>query len=271
MRSWAVAVLISLALTPAMEAGATCASPTASPELPRATVVRVLDGRTIQVRLGRRIETVRYLGVVTPRPLQQRPDARLALALNRELVEGQAVRLQPPQPSRDRDGRLLAYVYVGDVMVNAEFVCRGYATAATDLPHEPHQTLFRKLEREAREAGRGLWPRVTMRDGLLSVAFNASNAPDALRAIERATGIPIEVPSSLEGQTLTLDIEGRPFEEVLRHTLAVLKVGGMAVVYAPGGRAIRAIVVDSAPGVPTARSGRARARPLQRATVKETK
>ena len=36
-------------------------------------------------------------------------------------------------------------------------VCRGYAQVMTIPPNVKHQALFLKLQREAREAGRGLW------------------------------------------------------------------------------------------------------------------
>jgi micrococcal nuclease len=58
---------------------------------------------------------------------------------------------------RDRYRRLLAYVYLGDMMVNAELVRQGYAQVATFPPNVKYQELFLKLQREAREAKRGLW------------------------------------------------------------------------------------------------------------------
>jgi len=41
--------------------------------------------------------------------------------------------------------------------VNARLVEEGYAQVMTVPPNVKHQELFLKLEREAREAGRGLW------------------------------------------------------------------------------------------------------------------
>ncbi len=58
--------------------------------------------------------------------------------------------------ARDRYGRLLAYVWVDDVMVNAELVRRGYAQVMTVPPNVRYQQLFIDLQRGAREAGRGL-------------------------------------------------------------------------------------------------------------------
>jgi len=80
-----------------------------------------------------------------------------ASALNRLLVMGKTVRLELDVRERDRYRRLLAYVYVGDLMVNAELVRLGYAHAMTVPPNVAHASRFVSLERQAREAGRGLW------------------------------------------------------------------------------------------------------------------
>jgi len=52
---------------------------------------------------------------------------------------------------------LLAYVYVGDTMLNAELVRQGYAQVATFPPNVTYQELFLRLQREARETRRVLW------------------------------------------------------------------------------------------------------------------
>jgi len=127
------------------------------------TVVRVVDGDTIHVRIGARVEKVRYIGVNTPEVHHPRkgeePGGREAAEVNRRLVEGKTVRLELDVQERDRYGRLLAYVWVGDVMVNAELVRLGYAQVMTIPPNVRYQEIFVKLQREAREAGRGLWGR----------------------------------------------------------------------------------------------------------------
>ena len=126
-------------------------------------VVRVVDGDTIHVRIGARVEKVRYIGVNTPEVHHPRkgeePGGREAAEVNRRLVEGKRVRLELDVQERDRYGRLLAYVWVGDVMVNAELVRLGYAQVMTIPPNVRYQEIFVKLQREAREAGRGLWGR----------------------------------------------------------------------------------------------------------------
>ena len=124
-------------------------------------VVRVVDGDTIHVRVGARVEKVRYIGVNTPEVHHPRkgeePGGREAMAVNRTLVEGRTVRLETDVQARDRYGRLLAYVWTGDVMVNAELLRRGFAQVMTVPPNVRHQALFVKLQRDARESGRGLW------------------------------------------------------------------------------------------------------------------
>jgi micrococcal nuclease len=124
-------------------------------------VVRIVDGDTIHVQLGARLEKVRYIGVDTPEvhhPSKgEEPGGREATVVNRELVSGRRVRLELDAQSRDRHGRLLAYVWVDDTMVNAELVRRGLAQVMTVPPNVRHQPLFLELQREARAAGRGLW------------------------------------------------------------------------------------------------------------------
>jgi micrococcal nuclease len=72
-------------------------------------------------------------------------------------VEGKEVRLEFDAQWRDKYRRLLAYVYLGDTMLNAELVRQGYAQVATFPPNVKYQELFLKLQREAREDRRGLW------------------------------------------------------------------------------------------------------------------
>jgi micrococcal nuclease len=141
---------------------AACTASQAGPTL-EGTVVRVVDGDTIHVRLGERIEKVRYIGVNTPEIHHPRkgvePGGREARLVNLDLVLGRRVRLDTDVQTRDRYGRLLAYVWIGDLMVNAEMVRRGYAQVMTVPPNVRHQALFLKLQRDAREAGRGRWRR----------------------------------------------------------------------------------------------------------------
>jgi micrococcal nuclease len=128
-------------------------------------VVRVVDGDTIHVRMdsdGSR-EKVRYIGVDTPESVKPGTPvqcfAKAAAAANAKLVAGRRVTLEPDAEPRDRYGRLLAYVRVGNRMVNEALVRDGYATPLTIPPNVRHAERFRRLAAEARRAGRGLWRR----------------------------------------------------------------------------------------------------------------
>ncbi len=126
-------------------------------------VVKIVDGDTIHVRVDERVEKVRYIGVNAPEvhhPTRgEEPGGREASDANRRLVAGRHVRLELDLQSRDRYGRLLAYVWVADTMVNAELVRQGYAQVMTVPPNVRYQRLFLELQRDARQAGRGLWRR----------------------------------------------------------------------------------------------------------------
>jgi micrococcal nuclease len=151
--------LLPLVLGLAALAAFTVAPP--APGLLDGHVVRVVDGDTIRVRVGDHAETVRYIGVNTPEvrhPTRgEEPGGREASRVNAELVRGRRVRLELDAQARDRHRRLLAYVWVDELMVNAELVRRGYAEVMTVPPNVRYQALFLRLQREAREAARGLW------------------------------------------------------------------------------------------------------------------
>jgi micrococcal nuclease len=125
----------------------------------------VVDGDTILLDGD---ERVRLIGVDTPE--LHRPNtpvqfyAREASAFTRRLVEHRRVRLEFDRthpsdgyPRRDKYGRTLAYVYLGDgTFVNLEIVRRGYGFAYTRFPFR-YLDEFRAAERAARESGAGLW------------------------------------------------------------------------------------------------------------------
>ena len=118
-------------------------------------VTRVIDGDTIVVEGDYR---VRYIGIDTPE-LYPQPEAYgiEAWQLNRRLVEGKCVRLERDVSETDRYGRLLRYVYVDDVFVNARLVSEGLARAEAYPPDIKYQNYLKELEQEARRAGKGIW------------------------------------------------------------------------------------------------------------------
>lgn len=133
-------------------------SPTSSVPQNLYDVSRVIDGDTIELTNG---ERVRYIGIDTPETKHPKKPVQYygkeAYEANKRLVEGKEVRLEFDVTKRDKYGRLLAYVYVGDVFVNAWLVENGYAQVYTYPPDVKYNELFLKLQKEAREKKRGLW------------------------------------------------------------------------------------------------------------------
>lgn len=121
-------------------------------------VVEVIDGDTIRTaRYGR----VRYIGIDTPELDASDPRVRRmaqqAREANARLVAGREVRMVLDVQERDRYGRMLAYVWAGDVFVNAYLLRQGYAAVLTVPPNVRFAGRFLELERQARREGRGLW------------------------------------------------------------------------------------------------------------------
>lgn len=129
--------------------------PSPSASLPSLKVTRVIDGDTIVVEGNLHL---RYIGMNAP-GTHGKVEAfgREAAEANQRLVEGKVVALEKDVSETDKYGRLLRYVYVDGVMVNAELVRRGFAQAISYPPDVKYQNCLRRLQREARAAERGLW------------------------------------------------------------------------------------------------------------------
>jgi len=121
-------------------------------------VIKVIDGDTIKLENG---EVVRYIGIDTPETVHPSKPVqcfgREASNKNKELVEGKLVRLEKDITDRDKYGRLLRYVWVGDLFVNDYLVRQGYAYVYTYPPDVKYSEQFVQAQREARENNRGLW------------------------------------------------------------------------------------------------------------------
>jgi endonuclease YncB( thermonuclease family) len=99
-----------------------------APDRPRKYVVaRVVDGDTVELGNG---ETVRLVGIDAPETGECGHD-RATDGLAR-LVLGQAVRLLRPDEDRDRYGRLLRYVDIGNQDAGLRLIKRGLAIARYD-------------------------------------------------------------------------------------------------------------------------------------------
>jgi micrococcal nuclease len=148
--------------------------PEAGPAEVVAEVTRVVDGDTIEARIGGDVEDVRLIGVDTPETVK--PGAPVecfgqqASRLTHGALEGRRVRLVFGAERRDVYGRLLAYVYLPlptfglpqqqqsrKRLFNAALVRRGLARTLTIPPNDRYASRLRRLELAAARAGRGLW------------------------------------------------------------------------------------------------------------------
>lgn len=128
------------------------ATTTPSSSLQQAKVVRVIDGDTIEIEGGQR---VRYIGIDTAE--SGGCFATESTSKNKELVGGKTIRLEKDVSEADRYGRLLRYVYVGDILINEVLVKEGYAQVYTYPPDVKYNERFLAAQKEARESDRGLW------------------------------------------------------------------------------------------------------------------
>ena len=101
---------------------------------------------------------MRYIGIDAP---EIHPEVEAfgieAWQANRLLVAGKEVRLEQDVSKTDKYGRLLRYVWVDDILVEAELVRQGLARAKAYPPDTKYQDYLEQMEAEAREAGRGMW------------------------------------------------------------------------------------------------------------------
>lgn len=131
-----------------------------------ATVVRVVDGDTVQLRgrgvgpLPARPTRVRLLLIDTPEVhTEQECLGEEAFDRAAELLpEGSAVRVQADRDPLDRFGRSLLHVWNADgVNVGQALVREGFAEVLFLRPNEGYLDDFESAEEQARQAGRGLW------------------------------------------------------------------------------------------------------------------
>ena len=124
--------------------------------------MKIVSGDTIHVFVNGDVERVRYIGVTAPdagdgRPDSGDPQGREALQFNRGLTNAKNVRLELDVQERDPEGRLLAYVWLGDVMVNAELIGHGLGQVVTGGPNVRHQEKLLRRQEQARAAKLGIW------------------------------------------------------------------------------------------------------------------
>jgi len=144
------------------------------------TVTRAVDGDSLEVAADGGTWRVRLIGVDCPEShpcakldrdaRRSKQDRETIIALGnraadftRDLAEGKPCRLEYDKANdrirhRDKYKRVLAFVWIGDVLVNGEIIREGYGQALTRYDFDPaRKEEFRHHERAARETKLGLW------------------------------------------------------------------------------------------------------------------
>jgi endonuclease YncB( thermonuclease family) len=127
------------------------------------TVASVTDGGSFVAADGREI---RLTGIEAP------PDP----APLRALIAGKTVTLKVVGQREDRYGRIRAYVYLGDTLIQQQLLRDGHAYVSARAGPKPCADELFAAEREARQNARGLWANSELRPK------SAANRGEILRA-----------------------------------------------------------------------------------------
>jgi endonuclease YncB( thermonuclease family) len=119
-------------------------------------VERVLDGDTLELNTS---EKVRLIGINAPE--KGEPFYKEARGRMEQLVLEKKVYMEKDEEDRDRYGRLLRYVYIGDEMVNLMMVEEGMATVYILDPNDAYEKLFMDVEENAMDSRIGMWSLVS--------------------------------------------------------------------------------------------------------------
>lgn len=123
-------------------------------------VRRVIDGDTIEVKIGSQIEQVRLLGINTPEIGHEAECFGLeAEDFLKKILTNQSVFLLADYANTDRDiyDRLLRYVYLKDnTQINTLLIKEGYARIYDNFPIA-YSKFYRELEKTAQSEKRGIW------------------------------------------------------------------------------------------------------------------
>ena len=124
----------------------------------RHTIIRVVNGDTVIVRIDGKSHRIGLFGIQAPP--RSKPLGREARRFLDNLLKGETAYIEYPteQPETDKFGRRPAYLYRAPdgLFVNLELVRQGYAQVAGELAFE-HKELFEHYARKAKQHKKGQW------------------------------------------------------------------------------------------------------------------
>ena len=129
----------------------------------RARVLFVTDGDTISVKLGKRTESVRLIGIDTPETYSgtECGGKKATRSMKKMVEEGDRVRLisDPSQDNRDQYDRLLRFVEKGKRDLGREQVKRGWAEVYVFETPFARLAAYESASSSADAKNRGVWGR----------------------------------------------------------------------------------------------------------------
>lgn len=139
-------------------------TPTPTPRQDLYTVIKVVDGDTLDVSINGKTERVRLIGVDTPETVDPRTPVQCfgveASNKAKETLLNKKVSLEADSSQGDKDtyNRLLRYVFLEDgTLFNQAMIEQGFAYEYTYRTPYKYQAAFQQAEKTAREKKRGLW------------------------------------------------------------------------------------------------------------------
>jgi micrococcal nuclease len=166
--------------------------PVANSTLPAATnlisahVAEVVDGDTLKATFNGKEETIRLLLVDTPEtkkpntPIE--PYGPESSQYAKETLNGKDIRLEIGTSERDKYGRLLAYVWLGNKTFNEMLLEKGFARVAYVYPpNVKYVDEYRTVQKQAQQKGLGIWSieNYVQEDGFNLDAVKSSTSPTA--------------------------------------------------------------------------------------------
>ncbi|MBH0228829.1 thermonuclease family protein [Halobacillus yeomjeoni] len=128
---------------------------------PNATVTRVVDGDTLKVNMNGKEEEIRLLLIDTPETVHPnepvQPFGPEASQFVKDTLSGQQVRVQVGKEARDKYGRMLAYVYIGEETIQEKLLRKGLARTAYLYNDLTLLDRFHNAQANAMSSGIGVW------------------------------------------------------------------------------------------------------------------
>lgn len=135
----------------------------------KSKVTDVVDGDTIKLMYKGRKETVRFILIDTPETKKPQTCVQLfgpeASAYTKNALLNKEVKVELGVDTRDQYGRLLAYIYIKDVMFNKTLLEKGLARVAIYKPNTKYLEELQAVEKVAKGKKSGIWSSVNARNG----------------------------------------------------------------------------------------------------------